>query len=208
MSKKLETAALTGLMVMILFTPLVLGVDTAQAASIYDWQSLLESTSGETTTEKLLVGIANANLGQLAEAFEVFSSFSRQEQGPIGEFMESQSKVLEDSPDDLVALNVLAYGAYVTGNTARSIALLEQIIARDPENVWPRNFVALLYGRQGDFPTGMTHLRQALKIEPGNQYTHLLLAWGYKEQKQMVSALYHYLRSPDAIKELKRHDVF
>lgn len=180
----------------------------AASHSRFDWQALVDEVDAGSVEGRFLRGVGYANLGRLAEAFDEFYAVSNPDRlGVVRHLMDENLKVLAKDGDNLLALNVMAYGTYAVGDYHRSTEYFEKVIERDPDNVWPRNFVALVYGQQGNIDRGLAHLKAALAIEPDNQYTHLLLAVAYKEQKQFLAAVYHYLRAPDAVKELKKYGI-
>ncbi len=195
---------------LILVLMVFLGCVTAAAASRsrYDWDKLVAAVDVESVEGRFLRGVGYANLGRLAEAFDEFSIIADNKQTePVRALMRDKQEILNESSDDLLAMNVLAYGAYALKDYDLATQYFEGVIQADPENVWPKNFVALIYGRHGQVDKGLEHLREAAAIEPENQYTHLLFAVAYREQKQLVSAVYHYLRAPKAVKELKKHGI-
>lgn len=196
----------------------VLASSAVQAAShsIYDWHHLLakleESTGRDDSSvsiqSKFLAGICYANIGSLKEAFDELQRVATAEaREQIAALVQENRQRLNRNPHDLLAMNIVAYGELVQNHLDESIKWFEKITVEDPNNVWPRNIVALLYGRTQQLDKAMWHLERALAIDPKNEYSHLLLAIGYKEQRQYRAAIFHYLQARNAVAELRKYGV-
>ncbi|NLJ85112.1 MAG: tetratricopeptide repeat protein [Firmicutes bacterium] len=174
-----------------------------------DWQEVVaDNLSKDSIEGRLLRGIAFANLGRLPEALKEFEIAGEDAYAnDISIFILDKLTQLRRSPKDLLLLNCAAFGSYAFGDFAQSISYFGKIMELDPDNVWARNFCAIVYGQLGEFDQAQHHLEQSLALDGKNQYTHLLLSAVYKEKQQYLMALYHYLQAPEAVKELQSFGI-
>lgn len=189
---------------------LVYAEDKPENRQAVDWAQIIEDHKESSTVEsRLLRGIAYANLGSLAQAFEELSIAGEAAyHEDVASFVLDKLSELRHSPDDVLLLNCAAFGSYAFGDLEQSTNYFEKIIRLEPDNVWTRNFCAFTYGERGDIDRAIHHLEHSLKLDRGNQYTHLLLSAAYKEKQQYLMAIYHYLQAPEAVRELKQHGAF
>lgn len=174
-----------------------------------DWQDVIEQTAENIdVTSRLLRGIAYANLGELPKSLQEFEIAGQE--GYIDDvalFVLDKLRELRKTPNDLLLLNCAAFGSYAFGDLAASAEYFERIVKLDSQNIWARNFAAIVYGYLDEFDHALNHLREAVTIDPKNQYSHLLLSAVYKEKSQYLQAFYHYLQAPDAVKELRDNGI-
>lgn len=175
-----------------------------------DWEEVLEENAGKESVEsRLLRGIACANLGRLPQALEELEIADEEKyQEEIARFILEKLRQLRHSPEDVLLLNCAAFGSYAFGDLEQSAIYFEDIITLNPNNVWARDFCALVYGQNGDIDRAHFHLERSLELDPKNQYTHLLLSAVYKEKQQYLMAVYHYLQAPQAVSELRQYGAY
>ena len=184
------------------------GVARTQQRTIAWDKVIAETTDSEDVESQLLRGIAFANLGRLPEAFKEFEIAGQETHtDEVADFVLDKVRDLRRTPDDLLLLNCAAFGSYAFGDFTQSTGYFEDVIRLDPNNVWARNFCAIVYGQAGQLDKAQNHLKGALSLDPKNQYTHLLMSAVYKEKNQYLMAVYHYLQAPEAIKELQKYGI-
>lgn len=173
----------------------------------YNWSDLFERTKERTDPEgRLLLAAALVNLGRLKEAQEQFEFVSQTEHRAFAlQVINRYQALLEENPEDLLALHLVAYAYYALERYDQAVSFLERAIKLEPRNVWPKHILALAYGKLNRAQDGIDQLKEALELDPGNQYTHLLLSMAYFQQKNVMMAVFHYLRAPDIAREFREY---
>lgn len=175
---------------------------TAMAASKVNWNSVVsQNKSPKNLEERLLLGVAYANLGKIEESaaqFEVlgnanYDAFAREV------IRSAESKLAKDN-SDLVTLNCLAFAYYARNDFRKARDHFQKLVSLDSRNVWSHNYLAIVYGKLGQIDSGIAQLKKSLEIEPKNEYTHLLLGLAYTEKGQYGNAAKHYMKAPRALK--------
>jgi aspartate beta-hydroxylase len=87
-------------------------------------------------------------------------------EGRLADAERASRAVLERSPDDVEALNIVGLAAIRDGEPARAMALLERATRIDPAN--PVSFHHLGRAREmaGDLPSALLALQEALRLKP------------------------------------------
>ncbi len=87
-------------------------------------------------------------------------------EGRLADAERASRAVLERSPDDVEALNILALAAIRDGDPARAVALLERATRINPSN--PVSFHHLGRAREmiGELPAALLAIQEALRLKP------------------------------------------
>lgn len=87
-------------------------------------------------------------------------------QGRIAEAERASRAVLERSPDDVEALNILALAAIRDGETSRAVALLERATRINPSNPVSFHHLGRAQETAGNLPAAQAAIREALRLKP------------------------------------------
>ncbi|NPV79297.1 MAG: tetratricopeptide repeat protein [Firmicutes bacterium] len=179
--------------------------DDDRAGSSLDWNKILEendSPSPDDWRGHLLKAISYANTGKMLKANDEFALLS------AGDYEKNAALVVRENsaklaanPDDILALNCMAFSYYALGQDEKAIEQFERLVRIDSKNVWIRHYLAYLYTRVGRLDEGISVLREALEIDPKNEYTHLLLGLAYQKKGWTIAALLEFLKAPNARRE-------
>jgi tetratricopeptide (TPR) repeat protein len=87
----------------------------------------------------------------------------------------------------------LGFAYYFKKDKTKAIELFRESFDRNPKNVWPLGYMALVYGEMGNVDEAIRICHQALKIEKNATGIHFLLADAYKIKKKYMKAMKHIL---------------
>ena len=177
---------------------------TAMAASKVNWNSVVsQNKSPKNLEERLLLGVAYANLGKIEESASQFEILGKANYDQFArEVIRSAEGKLAKNSSDLVALNCLAFAYYARDDFRRARDNFQKLVNLDSGNVWSHNYLAIVYGKLGQVDSGIAQLKKSLEIEPKNEYTHLLMGLAYTEKGQYGNAAKHYIKAPRALKTI------
>ena len=175
-----------------------------RAQARYNWLGLLQSVASRHDPEGLLLrAAAYLNLGRIAQALQVVDELSRMRaQEMAGPVIAQCEERLQEDPNDLAALHCVAVGRYALNEVEPALGVMWRIVELDPENPWPLNLIAIAQLTGGDLASARATAERALGIDRENQYTHLILSHIYLRQRNYFGFLAHFLRAPDAAREL------
>jgi len=88
-------------------------------------------------------------------------------QGRIAEAERASHAILERSPDDVEALNILALAAIREGDPARAVALLERATRINPGNPVSFHHLGRALAMAGDHAAAASAMQNALRLSPG-----------------------------------------
>ncbi len=182
---------------------LMLGA-TALATSKVNWDSLVsQNRSPKNLEQRLLLGVAYANLGKIEESSAQFEILGKTNYDVFArEAIRTAEKRLAKDHDSLVDLNCLAFAYYARNNFKAARNIFQKLAYLDSRNIWSHNYLALVYSKLGQTDSGIEQLKKSLAIEPKNQYTNLLMALAYTEKGQYGTAAKYYIKAPRAMKTI------
>ncbi|HHY48023.1 MAG TPA: tetratricopeptide repeat protein [Firmicutes bacterium] len=174
-----------------------------------DWHRLIRengSAPPDDWQSHLLVAAAYANTGQWSKANDEFRILSTGDyQTRAASVIRENTERLKECPDDMLALNSLAFAYYAIGEDQKSATCFERLMSLDPYNVWLTHYLAYLYTRLGRLDDAISLLRNSLKIDPSNEYTHLLLGLAYQQKGWTLAAFVELLKAPNARREALKY---
>jgi len=178
------------------------------AGSLVDWNSILENASKNPQQDlnaHLMSAVAYANLGMIPEATREFRVIEASGYDEFGKkVIHENSKRLENSPNDIVSLNLLAFAYYAFGDYEKSLHCFGTLMELDPMNVWVHHYYAYSLSKDGRMDEAIDVLKAALAIDPSNEYTHLLLGLAYREKGWYLLSVLELARAGKAISELSQ----
>ncbi len=137
-----------------------------------NWRAIIDQYSGRkdlSIRERLELAIARANVGDVFGAQREFEALDRAGWTQEVQEMLSESKArLEENPDSLMDLNVVAFTSYVMEDYELSCATFQRVLEVDGGNDWPRLFLAWTYGKLGKIDEGIAELETVRKKHPFN----------------------------------------
>ena len=171
------------------------------------WQGVLEGARSRTDPEGgLLRAAAYVNLGRIVDALdeaERLSALAYQDVARV--LVPRYEQAVAAAPDDVVALNCLAFGYYALDRMDEAIAVLRRLTAADSDNPWPRNLLAIALLTREQYAAARGAAEEALRLDPRNEYSHLILAYAYLHERDYVRFLAHYWRGRGAARELQQY---
>lgn len=105
------------------------------------------------------------------------------------------------SPAQLSGLAFLAFSLYYQAKYSAAAQAFAAVAQLDPANEWPLNYQAISLYQAGDLDTAVQMLKTSLGLNPGNDYTHLLLGQAYLKQGHVLQGLAEMARASKAVKE-------
>ncbi|NLG69223.1 MAG: hypothetical protein GX496_06610, partial [Firmicutes bacterium] len=72
-------------------------------------------------------------------------------------------------------------------------------------NPWPRNLLAIALLTREQYGAARGVAREALTLDPRNEYSHLILAYAYLHERDYLRFLSHYWQGRGAARELQRY---
>ena len=169
------------------------------------WRGVLEQGQGRQDPEGgLLRAAAYINLGRIVDALNEVDALSRLAYRDLAKVLVPRyERAAEATPTDLVVLNCLVFGYYALDQMDAAIATLHRLIRVDEDNPWPRNLLAIAHLTRAEYALAQSIAREALAVDPHNEYSHLILAYAYLHQRDYVHFLSHYFRGRGAARELQ-----
>lgn len=150
----------------------------ADSAAI-DWPSVIKQHSAKndlSIRERFELAIAYANTGDIWGTQREFEALDRAGWTREAQAMLSESRArLEEDPDSLMDLNVMAFAAYVMQDYELSSSTFQRILEVDEGNDWPRLYLAWTYGSLGKIDEGIAELEYLVKKHPWNFFLRALL---------------------------------
>ncbi|NLS44537.1 MAG: tetratricopeptide repeat protein [Firmicutes bacterium] len=176
------------------------------AGSAVNWESILDTFRGAPEEElqaHLMMAVAYANLGMIPEATREFRIIDAAGYNEFGKrIIRENRKRVEDSPEDIISLNLLGFAYYAFGNYSESLYCFQSLLELDPMNVWIHHYYAYCLSRVDRMDEAVEILKAAARIDPSNSYTHLLLGLAYRENRQYLLSIFELARAGKAISEL------
>ena len=126
------------------------------------------------------------------------------ESGQLAAAERAYEQVLEATPDDAEALNVVALGCLRTGRTPRARELLEKAAASNPQDAVTQHHLGQVYHALGDLTRASAAQAAATRIEPA--YFLARLSWGrcLEQLGRSDAAIIQYKRALDDAQRLGR----
>lgn len=197
----------------LVFAQAVLGapsVDPAASvgASAAIWERILSQRAprppkGEPSAEDLFwTGVAHANLGRIEESRKAFERLGRTdpERTSAAKILDHSRGILSRQPDDLEALNGVAFVAYAQGDFPEAARMFRAVVQHDPRNPWARSYLGFSLGKGGHIDEAVTVLEEGVRTFPKNEVLHFLLGVAYYEKGQVLRALLEMAKAPTAVR--------
>jgi aspartate beta-hydroxylase len=118
-------------------------------------------------------------------------------QGRIPEAETAFARLLEQSPDHVEALNVLALGALRGGQLQRALELLRRASRADPRDALSRHHLGLAFEAAGDLTAALAAYETAVRLRPDFAVARLYWAASLERTQQMDQAVVQYVRALD-----------
>src|SRR5262245_59934004 len=115
--------------------------------------------------------------------------------GRIAEAERIYAEVLNESPDDIEALNVVALGALRAGQPARALQLLEHAARVDPKDGLTQSHLGTAREAAADLPGARTAYENALCLRPQLHLARLHLASLLERLGEPQRAAWQYARA-------------
>jgi len=115
--------------------------------------------------------------------------------GRIAEAERLYAEVLDQSPDDVEALNVVAMGALRGGQSTRALLLLEHAARVDPTDGVTQNHLGTAREAAGDLPGARTAYENAVRLRPQLHLARLHLASLLEQLGEPQRAAWQYARA-------------
>jgi aspartate beta-hydroxylase len=115
--------------------------------------------------------------------------------GRIAEAERVYEQVLDQSPDDIEALNVVAMAALRGGQAARALQLLEHAAQVDPAHAVTRNHLGSAREAVGDLPGARAAYQEAVRLRPQLHIARLHLAFALEQLGEPQRAAWQYARA-------------
>ncbi|HUI60191.1 MAG TPA: aspartyl/asparaginyl beta-hydroxylase domain-containing protein [Steroidobacteraceae bacterium] len=116
-------------------------------------------------------------------------------EGRIAEGERLYEQILQGSPDDVEALNVLALAALRRQDRARAVALLTRAVAVQPGDLYSRYHLGRAHDESGDLARAVADYEGALRIRDGFFTARLYLAHALERSGERTRALAEYVRA-------------
>jgi len=184
---------------------LVLAVGTtALAASKVNWNTIVsQNRSPRNLEQRLLLGVAYANLGKIEESAAQFEIIGKTNYDAFArEIIKKMESRLAKNSSDIVALNCLAFAYYARNDFRNARNNFQKLVQLDSKNIWSHNYLAIVYGKLGQIDAGIAQLKKSLAIDPKNEYTNLLMGLAYTEKGQYGTAAKYFIKAPRALKTI------
>ena len=184
---------------------LVLAVGTtALAASKVNWNTIVsQNRSPRNLEQRLLLGVAYANLGKIEESAAQFEIIGKTNYDAFArEIIKKMESRLSKNSSDIVALNCLAFAYYARNDFRNARNNFQKLVQLDSKNIWSHNYLAIVYGKLGQIDAGIAQLKKSLAIDPKNEYTNLLMGLAYTEKGQYGTAAKYFIKAPRALKTI------
>lgn len=177
------------------------------------WEEILGTELPETGVYgHLMRAAACVNTGQLEPAFSEFSSVGDvpgQKQLAQDLLTQIENDTLKlpsgQSTPEIVDLNLAAVAYYTLTEFDEAAGCFRAILEQDPRNIWIMHLLSVTLARLERWDEAIETLQRALEVSPRNEYTHLLLSMAYYKKGSYLRAAYHYLKAPDARRQVGRY---
>lgn len=148
------------------------------------------------------LAVAAANLGRLDESTDSFRELQKAdpERKVVHKLVADCRAVLSQDPDNLQALNGLAFVAYANEDFAQAASYFQQLVRIEPSNPWTRNYLGFSLGKSGRLDEAISVLEEGRRRFPDNEFTHFLLGLAYYQKGWVVRALGELAKAPRAIR--------
>jgi aspartate beta-hydroxylase len=118
-------------------------------------------------------------------------------QGRIPEAESAFARVLEESPNHVEALNVLALSALRSGQLQRAIDLLQRAAQTDPQDAVTQHHLGRASESAGDFPSALRAYETAVRLRPDFAVARLYWGTALERADQIDAAVVQYVRALD-----------
>jgi aspartate beta-hydroxylase len=116
-------------------------------------------------------------------------------QGRIPEAESAFARLLEQNPDHLEALNVVALSALRTGNIQRAVGLLERAALTDPRDAVTQHHLGRALDAAGDLAGALRAYESAVSLRPDFVVARLYWAACLERARQIDPAVVQYVRA-------------
>lgn len=170
----------------------------------YNWAGLLESVASRQDPEGLLWrAAALLNLGRVVQALRIIDELAQLPyQSLAGSIIARCQQQVEQKPEDPAARQCLAVAYYALNQLDVAVVHMRRAAELEPTNPWPLNLIAIAQLSQNDVAGARRTAEQALAVDRGNQYAHLILSQVALRERNYLAFLFHYLQAPDAASEI------
>ncbi|QTL98295.1 hypothetical protein GM661_10050 [Iocasia frigidifontis] len=191
---------------------ITLPINKIYAVEKVDWNRLKEDSlqlvekEPDNIMAKFRYSIALANLGMIEEALDTFEEI--EDTVSIDEFNQVVSPYLEGitlQSEDILSLNYAAFGASINKEYTISIDYFKRIIELEPDNIWIRNYLALVYKEIDNNELAIETCEKALEVKE-NEHSRLILAVIYYDTGHYIKAFFQANRAGSLVKKLLRDD--
>lgn len=170
-------------------------------AVLKDQQAVLQE-DGEVPESIFWLAVAYANLGRLEDSRQAFLRLDRADPRRVSvRSVETQCRtLLAADPNNLKALNGLAFLAYAREAYGEAAAGFQEIVRRDPSSPWPRSYWGFALGKADRLPEAIKVLEEGVRRFPQNEVLHFLLGLAYYHSGSLVKALVELSKAPRAVR--------
>ena len=137
-----------------------------------------ELEENEAILPRYRLAVAKANLGYVLETYEMIEEFRDDfDVEALEEEIAFELRLAELGSDNLLYLNYAAFYHSILENHEDTIHYFERIIELDEDNVWPYNYLAVVYIEElEEYDKALDIINRALETKE-NDYSHLLQAY-------------------------------
>ena len=153
----------------------------------YEEQYALSPSSNESIFE---LAMAYAYSGQVQEGLDQLNKLDVS----YADVVIKKYTPLRTNEQDWKSSFKLGFAYYFKKERTTALGLFEESFNRNPENLWPLGYMALIHGKQDNIDEAIRLCKQALKIDKNAPGIHFLLADAYKRKKRYFKALKHILK--------------
>src|SRR5271165_2661095 len=115
-------------------------------------------------------------------------------QGRLAEAESAFARLLENSPQHIEALNVLALSALRDGKVPRALDFLRRAAAADPRDAMTQHHLGRAFEAGGDFPAALASHEAAVRLRPDFSLGRLYWAASLERARLMDQAVVQYVR--------------
>lgn len=173
----------------------------------YNWAGLLESVASRHDPEGLLFqAAALLNLGRVVQALRIIDELAQLPyQSLAGPVVARCQQLVQEQPEDPAARQCLAVAYYALNQLDAAVVHMRRAAELEPTNPWPLNLIAIAQLSHNDLAAARQTAEQALAVDRGNQYAHLILSQIALREHNYLAFLFHYLQAPDAAREILQY---
>jgi aspartate beta-hydroxylase len=125
-------------------------------------------------------------------------------QGRIAEAESVFARLLDETPDHIEALNVLALSALRDGKPQRAMDLLQRAAHADPDDAITQHHLGRAFEASGDLPAASRAHEAAVRLRPELAVARLYLAACIERAGQIDQAVMQYVRALDDAQKVGR----